>query len=290
MKTSMLKHIMIAFIFGLSTLLSSAQNDVDNYRLYFKFKTVKQTDNSRLLEVSFTSRNKKDRKDKPPIMGADIKFFNILNDDEILLGSVKTNNEGIAKLTLPADQKYAIDEDGYINFKAYFEGSDALDEEEDEIAVKDIFLELNLEEIDSVKTVTLNAYTLDSLKTKVPVKEADVVFSVAGLISRMPIEDGSIEDGTYEFEFPETIPGNKKGIIDVYAYIEDHDDYGNAITNKTINWGTVNKTNTIDNNTLWTDIAPLWMYIVLSILLLGVWANYIYTIFNLIKIKNEGKE
>ena len=77
----------------------------------------------------------------------------------------------------------------------------------------------------------------------------------------------------------------------MFAYIEDHDDFGNVLQQKNADWGVFNELVVEDNNNkLWTDIAPIWMYVVLSILLLGVWANYIYTIFNLFKIKKEGKE
>ncbi len=123
------------------------------------------------------------------------------------LGVAKTNKEGIAQLTVPADQTYLTDEEGYINLKAVFEGTDGLKSKEDEIAVKDVFFELDLTEIDSVKTVVLNAFTLDSLQTKIPVEELDVVFSVGGMISKMPIEEATLEDGEYEFEFPNDIPG-----------------------------------------------------------------------------------
>ncbi len=264
--------------------------DLKNYRIRFNLNTVKQADNTRSLEVRFLAANKKNRKDRVPIYEANIGFYNVLSDEEVKLGIAKTNNEGIAKLSIPEDNSYLVDEEGYINFKAVFEGTDGLKSKEDEIAVKDVFLELDLKEIDSVKTVFLNAYSLDSLKTKVPVEELDVIFSVGGMISKMPIEEATIEDGEYEFEFPENIRGNVEGNIDVFVLIEDHDDFANVIKKKTVNWGTFNKITTEETNTLWSDVAPIWMYVVLSILLIGVWTNYVYSIRNLMKIKKEGKE
>ena len=46
----------------------------------------------------------------------------------------------------------------------------------------------------------------------------------------------------------------------------------------------------IVENTLWSKAAPIWMYVVLTILLVGVWANYVYTVIHLFKINKEGKE
>lgn len=292
MKIKYLSLLLIVFIFGFFNINCYAQ-DVDNYRMLYKFKTIKQSDNTRVLEVSFIARNKKDRKDKVPVYKANIKYFNVLHDERVLLGEAVTDKEGTAKLVLPADQKYLKDEEGYINFQAVFEGSGALDKEEDELAVKDLFFELNLEEIDSIKTVSINAFELDSIKSKIQVEELDVVISVQGMLSKLPIEENTIEEGVLEFEFPNDIPGDKNGLVTIIALIDANDDYGTVIAKNSNNWGSTiesNLENTIAQDKLWSDYAPAWMYIVLSILLIGVWANYVYTVVNLFKIKKEGQK
>lgn len=291
MKTRLFQYILVFTTFGLLMNPNGfAQKSVlKNYRVRFDLSTTKQADNSRLLEVSFIAANKKDRKDRVPVYDADINFYNVTADENLLLGTAKTDKDGTAKFTVPADYKYVTNEEGYINLKAEFEGSKDLKSNEDEIAVKDIFLELNLEEIDSVKTVILNAFSLDSLQTKIPIDETEMVFSVGGMISKMPIKQDYVSDGTFEFEFPENISGDINGNVDVYVSILDNDDYGNVIQKKSINWG-INKNITKETNQLWSEVAPLWMYIVLSILLIGVWANYGYTVKNLFSIKKEGKE
>lgn len=292
MKTKIYTNVL--FFVTLALLInvkSVAQEDVNlkDYRIRFGLSTTKQADNSRILEVSFIAANKKDRKDRVPVYDADINFFNVTEDEDISLGTVKTDKDGVAQLTIPANQTYVKDAEGYINFKAVFEGTDAMDSEEDDLAVRDVFLELNLEEIDSVKTVMLNAYVLDSLQTKVPINETEIVFSIGGMLSKMPIKREYISDSDYEFEFPENISGDKNGNVDVFASIIDSDEYGNVIQKKNIDWG-INKHITVETNQLWSDAAPIWMYIVLSILLIGVWTNYAYSIKNLFNIKKEGNE
>ncbi|RLD28684.1 MAG: hypothetical protein DRI75_05920 [Bacteroidetes bacterium] len=262
--------------------------DVSNYRMLYNFSTVKQHDNSRVLEVSFIARNKKSKKDKIPVFDAEIDFFNILNDKEVLLGTSKTSKEGIAQLTLPENQSYLTDEEGYFNFKAVFEGTAGLDGEEEELAIKDIFIELYLSEIDSVKTVLVKAFTIDSLRVETPVEEVDIIISIGGMLSKMTLEEGYIENGEYEFEFPTDIPGDVNGDLTVYSIIDDHKEFGNVNKKETINWGVFHKQDKKENNKLWSDAAPIWMYVVLTFMLVGVWANYIYTIINLFKIKKEG--
>jgi hypothetical protein len=291
MRTKIFQYAIIALtISSLSNISGLAQeNDLKNYKVRFNLNTIKQTDNSRVLEVSFIATNKKDRRDRVPVFDADISFYNVTSDEDLLLGTIKTDEEGTAKLNLPGNQAYITDTDGYINFKAVFEETDGLDYEEAELAVRDVFLELNLEEIDSVRTVILNAYTLDSLKTKIPLEETNIKFAVAGFISNLPIQEDIVDGGEIQFKFPENISGDKNGNISVIASILDSDEFGNVIQKKNINWG-INKKIETESNKLWSEVAPIWMYVVLSILLIGVWANYAYSIYNLFKIKKEGKE
>jgi hypothetical protein len=289
MKTGFLRYSVFIFFIGLfANSVSFAQEiDVSNYRMYFKFNTTKQPDNSRLLEVNFTGVNKKDRKDKIPVFEAEIKFYNVLEDEEVLLGSAKTSKEGTAQLVLPENQDYLIDEDGNIVLKARFDATDAMDEEENELTFKDIFLDLNLEVIDSVKTVLVKAFVVDSIGTKTPVEESEIKLYIQGMLSKFKIKEGTLSDGEFEFPFETKVPGDKDGNITVLAMIEDSDDFGNVIQKKTIDWGVLNKKVAAQEHKLWSKVAPIWMYVVLSVLLLGVWANYIYTIINLFKISKS---
>ncbi|MDO9594425.1 MAG: hypothetical protein Q7J19_05475 [Lutibacter sp.] len=291
MKSNLYNHTFFISIIAALLICTNGiaqQIDLSNYSMRFVFKTVKQADNARLLEVSFIGFNDEDRKDKIPVFGAEIQFLNVLNDEEILLGSSKTSKEGTAQLILLENQKYATDEDGYINLKARFNSTDALSEEEAEIMVKDLHLDLNLSEIDSVKTVTLTAFTINSLGDKIPVSDLDVIINLNTMLSKMNINEGSIIDGTYTFEMTESFAGNPKGELTISTIIEDNDEYGNIIQEKTVQWGTITKQIKADENKLWTKAAPIWMYVVLTILLLGVYINFIYTIVNLVKIKREG--
>ncbi len=264
--------------------------DVKDYKMLFNFNTVKNPDNTRLLVASLIARNKKDRKDNIPLFEAEIEFLNALDDQEVSLGKSKTSKEGIATLVLPENQSYLSNSEGSINLIARFNGSEALDEEEEEISVKDLHLEMNLTEIDSVRTVVVSAFVLDSLGSKLPVEETDIVIAVGGMLSKMPIGDGTIEDGEFILEMPNDIPGDRNGDLTVYSIIKENDEFGDVIQKKTANWGIFNAQSKKDTNTLWSEAAPIWMYVVLTILLVGVWANYVYTIINLLKIRKEGKQ
>lgn len=279
---------LVALLFSINSI--AQENDASNYSMSFEFKTVKQDDNSRLLEASFTGKNNEDRKDILPIYNAEIKFFNVLNGEEVLLGSSKTSQKGIAQITLPENQKYLMDETGSINLMARFEGNEALEESSAELIVKNIRLELNLEEIDSIKMVLVTAFTFDETGAEIPMEETDVIIYVQGMLSKMKIAEGTISEGAFEFEMPTNLPGDKNGNLTVFSIIEEHEEYGTVIQKKNIKWGVFENKITDAKNTLWSSAAPIWMYVVLTILLVGVWANYIYTFINLFKIKKEGQD
>lgn len=266
------------------------ENEANNYKMAFSFRTEKNNDNARVLEANFIGRNETDKKDILPVFGAEIKFFNILNDEEVLLGASKTSKKGIAKLIIPENHNYLVDSEGNINFIARFEGTDALEEAEEEIVVKDLHLALYLVEVDSLRMVQIKAFTIDSLGTEIPAEALEIVVSIETMLSKMPINEGTLENGEFEFEFPADFPGDVNGNLIVSVLVDDNDEYATVNQKKTVNWGVFNKEIKKDENTLWSAAAPIWMYTVLTIMLVGVWANYLYTIVHLFKIKKEGDQ
>lgn len=285
---SILFTSLIVFVFLFNFSAAAQENDADNYRTLFYFNTTKNPDNSRLLEVEFLGRNKEDKRDKIAVIAAPIEFFNVFDGEEILLGKANTNNKGIAEITLSPDQEYLVDEEGYINFLARFEGTDGLEDEEEELMIIDLKLELELLTEDSIHMAYLNAYTLDSVGEQVPVEELEIIVGVESLISTMALAEDYLEDGEYELEIGNDIPGDQDGNFVVNVLVDEHDEFGTVIQKQSVNWGTRKDKLVEAKNELWTDGAPTWMYIVLTIMLVGVWAFYVYTVLNLRKIKKLG--
>lgn len=279
--------IYLLFCFGQETL--AQENDADNFKSLFYFSTTKMDDGSRVLNAEFLARNKENRKDKLAVPAAPIKFYNVLEEEQVLLGEANTNKKGIAKLILSADQEYMMDEEGYITLVAVFEGTDAIDEEEEELMIRDLNLGLELYMEDSIKMAKVTAFTLDSLGEEVPVEEMDITVGVESMLSLMPLAEDYLEEGEFELEIPNDIPGDPYGELVVTAKVDESDEFGTVYAKQRIDWG-VRKDQVIeDKNELWTRAAPTWMYIVLTIMLVGVWANFAYTVVNLRKIKKLGE-
>ena len=281
--------VLAGLMFSFSTNVFAQEFELSNYKIRYTFSTLKDINNNRQLEVKFLAANKKDRKDRIPVSGALIKFFNSGNDTLIAIGEIKTDDKGIAKIEVPSSMNLLMDEEGYYNFTAQFDATESLKRQKKSLQVKDLNLIMNLSEGDSLKTVSLEAYTLDSLGGKLPVEELDLVFSVGGMLSKLPIEEASLEEGAYEFEITEDIQGDINGDFQLFAFVDDHDDYGTVLHMVESNWGVFDDIREPEKNKLWTDAAPIWMYVVLTILLVGVWANFLFTIIKLLKIKKIGK-
>lgn len=287
----------IVFRFNLILLLSlvvsfisrtSAQG-FEDYNISFDLTSLKQEDNSRLLKLEFSGTNTNDKKDVIAVVDAEVSFYNILEDQEILLGKSKTNKEGVISFIVPKSQKYLKDSDGYITVVARFEGNKVLDPQESELMFKDLFLEIVLNSEDSIRTVKVNAYTLNNDGAKEDVESLDIVIGVKGMLSKLVLDENTLEGGTYEYELPEDIHGNSMGDLTLFVKVDEHADYGNVISTTLVkDTYAINKIKP-EKNKLWTDAAPIWMYVVLTILLVGVWSNYLYSIFNLIKISKLGK-
>ena len=278
------------FIWSLNFKAFAQTFNPDEYKVFYNFKTIKNPDQTRTFQVSYLTQNLENKQDEMPVYGAEIQFVNVLDDQETVLGTVKTDKSGIAKLVLSQDQSYLKDPDSYIRILARFAGSDLVESQEEEVLFKDLVLELMAEEIDSVKTVTINASYINNDGELVPVEEADVSIRVKGMIQNLTINDGTLEGGTYEYTFEDVIPGDKDGNLEIYAVIEENDDFANVIQMKKATFGTKFVPNVTKDNQLWSSAAPYWMYIVLTLLLVGVWINFTYTIVNLFKIKKEARK
>lgn len=278
--------LFIWMISGFNSLIAQDFNPKE-YRIYFKLNSKVLADNSRVMEVSFTTKNKKDRKINVPVFKAPIEFYEYVNDEKKLLATVETDEEGLATYRFKPGYQFKVDEEGFATLGAEFKKTKVLKRQRKKISFVPLLLETELNESEDAKTVTVYAHTIDSLGQKVPANSIDAVIGVKGIIATLPLEEATIEDGEFSFEFPDNIPGNPEGGIILEVFIEDHDEYGTIYQETEVNWGVATLRNTDDSNKLWSEGAPLWMYIVLTILLVGVWANYIYSIKNLMKIKKE---
>jgi hypothetical protein len=115
------------------------------------------------------------------------------------------------------------------------------------------------------------ALTFDGEEDTEPVKDVLVQFYTGLDELRLIAGINTDEEGKAIVKFPIDLPGDTIGKITIIAKIEEHANYGNVEAMASANWGLPN-TNLLfsDHRALWTQIAPTWMIITLTVLLTGV--------------------
>lgn len=208
------------------------------------------------------------------------------------ISTISTDKDGNAFLVIQAGAKLPKNKDGAIEFKTAFPGNDTLEPVSGQLTYKDVNLSMELEEKDSIRTVRIKLTEMNDKGDSLPVVGQKVNTYVERMLSLLKIsEETSDEKGMIHFEFPRDLPGEANGVITVLARIEDNDKYGNVETKESRGWGIPVDQSIIEaHRALWTQIAPVWMIITLTILLSGVWGHYIYVIVQLIMIKKEAKK
>ena len=225
-----------------------------------------------------------------PLPGLIIEFY-AGEDSLISLGSVTTDGDGWAVLQIDDGLDLPVGLDGSIRYYAEYTGTENILPAEYEVYVTDVNLDMELSLVDSVKTVSLRAYSMVEGE-EVPVPDEDVYVYVKRMFKDLPLgEDFLDENGEYITEIPDDIPGDAKGNIEIIARFNDHYLFGTVEKRQTIQWGVPTQYDfEVSRRTLWTQIAPLWMIITLSILLAGVWGHYIFVVFQLFRLRRIARK
>jgi len=279
-----LLYIILVLLIAPATFMKVFSQDATLISPYIQISYLKNTDNLRILQTSLTySMNRMEL----PLPGMEVAFYTG-KDNKELLASVLTDNKGVARFELPADFKAVTGSDGLWAFSSEFKGNDTIEAGISEIEIKDVRLELVLSLVDTIKTVTVNAFINENGNDK-PVAGEAVKIYVPRMFSNLLISELTLDDaGTAYVEFPDDLPGDTTGHLTVIAKFEENMTFGNVEKREVIDWGT--KTDysiPTTHRALWTKTAPKWMIYTLSILLAGVWGHYLFAILSLVRIKRD---
>ena len=210
----------------------------------------------------------------------------------IPLGKAKTNQEGIAVC------RYAIsalpaDKEGMVLYAAKFPGNTKFPEAEASVSAKPAKIKLFFSIQDSLRMLKVTATQKNEKGEDVAIPKETVLIYIPRLFSLLKIGEVALDEtGTGTLEFPKEIVGDTVGNLLVIAKIEEHDKFGFVQGSHPINWGVQKQyyKAEVPSRELWTPIAPMWMIITLLIMLAGVWAHYMYAVYELVMIKRLSKK
>jgi len=286
-----LSHIFICTLLFNGIVYGQEGNDstaVQNYEPSLTFSHLKNTADSRILicDIKVKKNNQ-----FLPIENAEI-FFYAGVDSQIELGKAKSNKQGRARLELKPDVDVAMNDTGTINFAAEYKGGENSSEAREILEITDMSIEMTLDVVDSVKTITLKATRFGKNKEIKPLGDMEINVYVKRLYSDLVIGKVYLDPETGEgsVEFP-TIPGDSVGDVNIIARVNEDELFGTVEKRETKKWGTpvVYKYNRI-GPALWSEHAPIWMTITLYIFLAGVWYHLILVFRRMFKVKKLGKE
>ncbi len=281
------KLIIVLFLSVLPVLTGHAYSqDATKITPYIQLQYFKNSDDQRSLKTTLTySKNRMEL----PLPGMEISFY-AGPDKKELLAKVITDSKGVAGFDLGSNMKLKSGNDGVWAFSSEFNGNDTIERGASEISVKDINLGMTLSSTDSIKTVTIIAFTGEGEKKK-PVSGETVTVYVPRMFSLLPIGELTLDDsGTASLDFPADLPGDKEGNVVIIAKMEENPTYGNVEKKEIRKWGTPTDYSVpVTHRALWTKIAPRWMIYTLSVLLAGVWGHYLFAIISLLRIKINAK-
>ena len=289
---NILKILILLMSFSLLLFKAYSQDDVKteettNYNPILKLSYLKNTDDIRVLKCTISARLKGKW---IPIENADLAFY-AGTDSLVALGKKTSDAEGIAIIEIDKEVSLPEDEYGDCTYTVEYEGTENSKAKSKEITIVDIQMEITLEEIDSVKTITVKAGKKGPEGEVVAVTGEDVNVYVKRLYSNLKVGEIYLDEdegqGSLEYEL---IPGDSLGNIVLIARFDDHEEYGNVEKRQTINWGTPVSYAIIDTpREIWTNEAPLWMTITVLIFVFGVWYHLILVFVRMWKIKKIGK-
>jgi len=225
------------------------------------------------------------------IENAKLKVASMMDTAKVVLGFVSTDWKGKASLDILPARALAKGVDGTYNFNISFEGNNQYAAVEDNLKVKDIFLELGFDEKDTGKMVNVFAYELNDKLEKVQVPGLDVDFCVSRIFCNFPFGAAKTDaEGKCGMAFPKRMPGDSAGQVTLVARIVDNETYANAETRKTVKWGVPVFPEENAHRGLGDTDAPLWMVYTLIVLLSAVWLHFSYIIFLVLRINYLGRK
>jgi hypothetical protein len=220
-----------------------------------------------------------------------------LNKDSVgtLIGNVVTNERGEALALIPPSLKQQWNKTASHTFHAFFAGNTKYDSTSADVtALKAKIL------IDTVAGRSVIATVMEMKGTTwTPVKGVDVVLAVKRMDGDLNINEtptfATDSTGKASGDFKrDSIPGDLNGNITLIAKVLDNDSYGNLSVEKKVHWGSkfVSNANDFNARTLFATRAkaPIWLMVIATAIIIGVWTVLIMLVLNILKIKKLGKE
>ena len=237
----------------------------DKSRVYMSMDYKQSMNPGRLVQVELKTR--KDRRFLP-VSGIPVKILMETEHGDSLLSTVYSNPEGKAFLAINNDYNFVKDDAGFYKLKAEFSGSENYRDANRSIKSKDIRMKAEFFVEDSVKKIEVQAHELGPNGERNIPEEVDLEVYVDRLYDDLKVEETEIAGGKARITFPNDIPGDPQGNINLRLVIDDRP-YHLVELNKTIDWGVPLAVQEPSQKTSLTTLSYI-LFMVVSLIIITV--------------------
>jgi hypothetical protein len=215
-----------------------------------------------------------------------------------LIGQVRTNEVGLAKVALPVALKDKWTSAPMHKFIAISDATKTLAETTTELDISKAKIVLDTTTVDSVRMVNVQVLSYENNEW-LPAKDVELKLGISRLGGLLKIGEeetyttDSLGQVSAEFKLNNLPASNQKGNIVLMARVEDNDKFGNLSVEKTIPWGKYYKRESnFGKRSLWATRmhTPIWLLAMAYSIIAGVWSVIIYLLIQLLKIKKLGQK
>ncbi len=154
-------------------------------------------------------------------------------------------------------------------------------------SMEDAIISVSFSEENNTKTIIAKATDQSGL----PIEDLELYFFVKRTFSLLPIGDdfnSTDEEGIIEIEFPNDLPGDTKGNVNIVIKLIESDIYNDLTLERTKNWGIpiIIEDQENEERSLWAAAAnaPMILIVTVSLLILSVWYVICYIIYIIYRI------
>ena len=231
-----------------------------------------------------------------PISNSVISLYLDSVASDHFIAKVTTNDAGVAKAVITTSLKPFWDLSSSHRFIGIAEAGKGFDETKTETSVTRSKIEIDTLTDGATKNIKVTVSKFEN-NNCTPAKDVEMkvgIHRLGGVLSAGKEETYTTDStGTVTVEFnKDSIPGDEKGNIALVAKVEDNDQFGNLLFEKTVPWGIALKEdkNFFDQRTLWSTKfrTPYWLLFLAYSIVIGVWGTLVYLVLQMFKVKKMG--
>jgi hypothetical protein len=277
--------IMLSVVIGLNNLQAQSKAPVRIYLEHFTSSEMRQ------LSVRVLAKTEKRYL---PVAGVEIKLYISEISRINLLGTVVTTDKGTATYIFNQEQFELARSKNIVQYFAVINESGTLKGKEAEITIKTVNLDVQFMVEDSVKQIHVHVTETDSTGIAIPQEDVEIKFLVERPLSPLPVGDDyntTDEKGNVSMDFPDDLPGDSEGYLEVLVRIIENEDYGTVQVSEVKQWGI---STYFDDNTLkrslWASSAnaPILLIVFITTLIVAVWGIIFYIVYKIFHIRKLG--